>query len=65
MNPKYIFADEPTGNLDSDNAKIVMDILLKINKEQHTTIRLVTHEEDFSAMADREIYLVDGVISHR
>lgn len=65
MNPKYIFADEPTGNLDSENALNVMNILKKINKEERTTICLVTHEEDFSVMADREIYLVDGEISHR
>jgi len=65
MNPKYLFADEPTGNLDSENAQTVMKILKKVNKEEGTTVCLVTHEEDFSSMADREIYLVDGEISHR
>jgi lipoprotein-releasing system ATP-binding protein len=63
MNPKYIFADEPTGNLDSHNGKIVMDVLKEINKEKGTTICLVTHDEQYAAMAEREIYLVDGVVS--
>lgn len=63
MNPKYIFADEPTGNLDSTNAQIVMDILKEVNKENGTTISLVTHDREFSKMADREIFLVDGKLS--
>lgn len=65
MNPKYIFADEPTGNLDSQNGEVVMNILKKINKDHGTTICLVTHEPEFSAMAEREIFLVDGRISER
>jgi lipoprotein-releasing system ATP-binding protein len=63
LKPRYIFADEPTGNLDSENASVVMNILRKVNREDGTTICLVTHEPDFSAMAQREIYLVDGRIS--
>lgn len=62
LDPKYIFADEPTGNLDSYNARVVMDMLLQINKDKHTTIFLVTHEPDFSALAQREIFLTDGRI---
>jgi len=62
LDPKYIFADEPTGNLDSYNARVVMDMLLQINKDKHTTIFLVTHEPDFSALAQREIFLADGRI---
>ncbi|NJM09973.1 MAG: ABC transporter ATP-binding protein [Bdellovibrionaceae bacterium] len=62
LKPKYIFADEPTGNLDTQNAALVMDILKRINREQGTTIALVTHEPDFAAMAAREIFLVDGRI---
>ena len=65
MDPKYIFADEPTGNLDTHNGEIVMNILKEINHKQSTTICLVTHESDYSAMADREIFLVDGRISSR
>ena len=63
MSPKYIFADEPTGNLDTANAQIVMDILKKENKENGTTICLVTHDPDFAKMADREIFLIDGKIA--
>ncbi len=65
MQPKYIFADEPTGNLDTRNADIVMKIFKRINKEFGTTIALVTHEPDFAAQADREIYLIDGKIADR
>lgn len=65
MEPRYIFADEPTGNLDTHNAQIVMEILKETNQKHSTTICLVTHEPDYSAMADREIYLVDGRISAR
>lgn len=64
LKPQYIFADEPTGNLDTVNAEIVMNILKETN--QHgTTICLVTHDPDFAKMAHREIYLVDGHISSR
>lgn len=60
LNPSYIFADEPTGNLDSVSGQRVMNILQKINKEMNTTIVLVTHEPDYAALANREIFLVDG-----
>lgn len=63
LNPKYIFADEPTGNLDTTNAKVVMEMLKKVNRERGTTICLVTHEPSFAAMAEREIFLIDGKIS--
>jgi len=65
MKPRYIFADEPTGNLDSITGLRVMNFLKKINKEDRTSIILVTHEPDYAAMAEREIYLVDGSISSR
>jgi lipoprotein-releasing system ATP-binding protein len=62
MEPKYIFADEPTGNLDSVNGKIVMDLLTRVNKETGATLVVVTHEPEYAQMASREIYLVDGCI---
>ncbi|MGE3608635.1 MAG: ABC transporter ATP-binding protein [Bacteriovoracaceae bacterium] len=65
LKPRYIFADEPTGNLDTINARIVMNMLKKVNQENKTTICLVTHDPSFAAMGDREIYLVDGRISSR
>ena len=65
LNPKYIFADEPTGNLDTRNAQIVMNMLKKVNKENGTTVCLVTHDPGFAAMAEREIFLVDGRIADK
>ncbi len=63
MKPKYIFADEPTGNLDSTNGKVVMDIFRKVNREDKTTIVFVTHDEEFALMADRQIKLADGSLA--
>lgn len=60
LKPRYIFADEPTGNLDSHNALKIMEALSEVNRELETTILLVTHERDFSKMAGREIILRDG-----
>jgi putative ABC transport system ATP-binding protein/lipoprotein-releasing system ATP-binding protein len=61
LKPKYIFADEPTGNLDTENANVVMEMLKQVNREG-TTVCLVTHDNEFAAMAGREIFLVDGRI---
>ena len=62
MDPELLFADEPTGNLDSENGIKVMDILKEINRRIGTTILMVTHESDFAAMAKRQIHLTDGRI---
>ena len=58
-NPKIIFADEPTGALDKENAKNIMDIFSRI-KEYGTTIVMVTHDKEISQRADREILISDG-----
>lgn len=60
-NPKLILADEPTGNLDSQNGKEVMTILTELNKEG-TTIIMVTHSQHDAAYAHRVIHLFDGKI---
>jgi putative ABC transport system ATP-binding protein/lipoprotein-releasing system ATP-binding protein len=60
MQPRFLFADEPTGNLDSINGETVMGILKEINAKQKTTIVLVTHEPDFAALAPRQVQLADG-----
>jgi putative ABC transport system ATP-binding protein len=62
-NPKIIFADEPTGNLDSENGRTVLDLLLEFQKERRTTLVLVTHSLDIAEMADRVIVLKDGRIT--
>ena len=62
MKPRYLFADEPTGALDSINAAKVMEIFGNVNKTQNTTIVMVTHDQDFARMTKRQIYLVDGKI---
>ena len=62
MEPKYIFADEPTGNLDTANGDTVMKILAEINARLKTTVVMVTHDPDYAAMAQRRIALVDGTM---
>ncbi|MGD9301429.1 MAG: ABC transporter ATP-binding protein [Desulfobacterales bacterium] len=61
-NPKIIFADEPTGNLDSENGKAVLELLLEFQKERQTTLILVTHSAEIASIADRMIVLKDGRI---
>ncbi|UCD79880.1 MAG: ABC transporter ATP-binding protein [Desulfobacterales bacterium] len=62
-NPKIIFADEPTGNLDTENGKAVLDLLLEFQKERRTTLILVTHSIDIAKIADRMVVLEDGRIA--
>jgi putative ABC transport system ATP-binding protein len=61
-NPKIIFADEPTGNLDSENGRAVLDLLLEFHRERRTTLVLVTHSADIARIAHRTIVLKDGRI---
>lgn len=60
MRPRYLFADEPTGSLDTVNGDIVMSLFEKTNREDKTTVILVTHDPGFAARATRQIKLVDG-----
>ncbi len=60
--PKVIFADEPTGNLDTARGEEIMRLLTRLNLEQGITIVLVTHEEDVATYARRRIRFVDGRI---
>jgi len=62
MQPSILFADEPTGNLDSTNGKHVLDLLWSLNRVEGTTLILVTHDEALAGRADRRIYLSDGRI---
>lgn len=60
--PPILMADEPTGNLDSKNGKHVLDLLLQLNREEGTTLVLVTHDRQLADYADRVIVLADGRI---
>ncbi len=61
-NPEIIFADEPTGNLDSKSGKQVMEILQKLNQEKGHTIVLITHEKFTAEHAERIVLIQDGQI---
>jgi putative ABC transport system ATP-binding protein len=62
-NPQLIFADEPTGNLDSKNGKMIMDLLVKCQKELNRTIILVTHNIEYLPLSDTQLYMVDGKLT--
>ena len=59
-NPSILLADEPTGNLDSENAEKIHKLFKQINKDLNVTIVLVTHNKDFSKIANKSILLKDG-----
>src|SRR3546814_307785 len=61
-NPRIIFADEPTGNLDSQTGGIVEDILFRLNRENGITLLIVTHDEELAARCDRRLYIKDGLL---
>ena len=58
--PKILFADEPTGNLDSKNGALVEDLLFELNQKQGTTLVVVTHDSELAARCDRQIEIHDG-----
>lgn len=60
--PALLLADEPTGALDSQNTREVMELMLELRRERSLTILLVTHENDVAAYAERQIHLRDGRI---
>jgi len=60
--PEVIFADEPSGNLDSKNAKELHDIFFKLRDEFNQTFVIVTHNEQLASMADRTLVMKDGLI---
>ena len=61
--PRIIFADEPTGNLDSMNGAGVLELLLELHRERKTTLVLVTHSREIAAKAERVVLLQDGRIA--
>ncbi|MEX0151925.1 ABC transporter ATP-binding protein [Microbacterium sp. LMI1-1-1.1] len=60
--PQVIFADEPTGNLDSATGAVVEDILFRLNREHGITLIVVTHDEDLAARCDRRVQIRDGLV---
>jgi putative ABC transport system ATP-binding protein len=62
--PRVIFADEPTGSLDSINGELVMELLVSTARRQASTVVIVTHEPQIAAYADREIVVRDGRLAH-
>ncbi|TQL02356.1 ABC transporter ATP-binding protein [Cellulomonas sp. SLBN-39] len=61
--PRVIFADEPTGNLDSTTGGMVEDILFDLHRERGITLVVVTHDEDLAARCDRSIQIRDGLVA--
>jgi putative ABC transport system ATP-binding protein len=61
-NPRIIFADEPTGNLDTVTGAVVEDILFNLNREHGITLIVVTHDEELAARCDRRMYIRDGLL---
>jgi putative ABC transport system ATP-binding protein len=61
--PAIVWADEPTGNLDSENAHNIMELLKKFNVENDQTLVIVTHDPTVGAQADRIIEMKDGTIT--
>jgi putative ABC transport system ATP-binding protein len=60
--PKILMADEPTGNLDADTGRTVIDLMVRLNKEEGTTLVLVTHDTELAAQAHRIVRLAGGRI---
>lgn len=58
--PKFIIADEPTGALDSQTSKDIMDLFVRLNRVQNTTMIIVTHDRKVAEQADRVIHILDG-----
>ncbi len=62
--PRLLLADEPTGNLDSKTAEEVLELFIRLQKDAHLTVVMVTHDTDIAALARRIVILHDGIIVH-
>ena len=62
VQPQIIFADEPTGNLDTKTTQEVLKLMRRIVREQHQTLVMVTHDNYIASFADRQFHIVDGKI---
>ncbi|MEC6882272.1 ABC transporter ATP-binding protein [Photobacterium piscicola] len=63
INPKILFADEPTGNLDQQTAAMVIELLFELNRDNGTTLILVTHDDALAARCDRVLRLDNGILN--
>lgn len=61
-NPALLLADEPTGNLDSENSREIISLLRRFNKQSNQTVIIITHDERIALSADRVIAIEDGKI---
>jgi len=59
-NPKLVLADEPSGNLDNNNSRILYELMANLSKERRTSFIIVTHNEEYAALADRCLRMQDG-----
>jgi putative ABC transport system ATP-binding protein len=62
--PRLLFADEPTGNLDSITGETIIELLFEMNRERGTTLVLVTHDSELAKRCDRRIHIAAGEITH-
>jgi putative ABC transport system ATP-binding protein len=62
--PAIVMADEPTGNLDTKSGDEIMELLLNLNKEQGTTIIVVTHDPEVAELTQRVVRIRDGVVEN-
>ena len=62
--PRLLFADEPTGNLDSETGEHVIELLFQMNRERGTTLVLVTHDAELAKRCDRRLHISAGAITH-
>jgi ABC-type lipoprotein export system ATPase subunit len=60
--PAILFADEPTGNLDSKNGEVIINLLLDLSKADGRTLVVVTHDENLASRGDRVVRIVDGCL---
>src|SRR3954469_15259503 len=60
--PKILFADEPTGNLDAETSRSVIDVMLELNRDEHTVLVLVTHDPEIARLTERTIRLRNGEV---
>jgi lipoprotein-releasing system ATP-binding protein len=63
LKPKVLFADEPTGNLDTKTSKNIHQLLLRLNREQKVSLIVVTHNMELAGMMQRQLQMKDGLLN--